>query len=461
MTRRLIALTLALSTLGLLALAPAAGAAKKRKAPAVTKVAPMRVAVGAKLTIRGKRFSARRKRNTVIFRAPSGRTAFAKPRRAGSRKLVLRVPVAVARLLRRRNGRMLPTRFKLRVLTRRKFGRFTRKRLSPVVVPVRGGAGGGSGGPGATLGCPGNDYDQDLLSDAVELDLGTDPCIADTDLDEVDDGYEMRSANDLKRNSSVPPRPFPGQPRGYPNALFPDDGVDYDSDGLLLREEFLLWLRFSSDGVRRIGRPTSLFPLTYSDGYQRSASVAAPSAASAPLANWALEIRADGMLDDDERDGDGDGLGNWDEQHGRMFEPWWPAQHDGDNEPRESAYPEMNFLDVADLPGFDALAIPDMDGDGVLDGADDNDHDGLSNQFELRRPGDWQRDAIDDPSTPGPPDPDNLWAYTNPFNPCKPFNSDRCHEHPPFGHYDSDEVDPIGPNHPGGAQPPTPQDGDS
>ena len=446
MTRRLIALTLALSSLGLLALAPAASAAKKRKAPTVTKVAPMRVAVGAKLTIKGRRFSSRRKRNTVIFRAPGGRTAFAKPRRASRRKLVLRVPVAAARLLRRKNGKMLPTRFKLRVLTRR-FGRYTRKRLSPVVVPAKGGgSGGGSGGgPGSTLGCPGNDYDQDLLGDSVELALGTDPCLADTDLDGVDDGYEMRSANDLKRNSSVPPRPYPGQERGYPNALNPDSGTDYDSDGLLLREEFLLWMRFSSDGVPRVGRPTSLSPLLYSDGYQRSATVAAPSA---PLANWALELRADGVLDDDERDGDGDGLGNWDEQRGRFSEPWWPAQHNGTNERGESVYPGINFLDVADLPNFDALAIADMDSDGIPDGADDNDHDGLSNQFEVRRPDDWYNDAIVTSS--------NTWAYTHPFNPCKPFDSDRCHDHPPAGYYDSDEVPPIGPARPSGPQPATP-----
>ena len=44
----------------------------------------------------------------------------------------------------------------------------------------------------------------------------------------------------------------------------------------------------------------------------------------------------------------------------------------------------------------------------------------------------------------------NAWAYTNPFNPCKPFNSERCHLHPPFGYYDGDEVPPIGPNPPGG-----------
>ena len=59
-------------------------------------------------------------------------------------------------------------------------------------------------------------------------------------------------------------------------------------------------------------------------------------------------------------------------------------------EPKESKYPELDFLDNEDTaPAFNAHIDADMDGDGVLDGADDNDHDGLSNQFEVRRPGDW------------------------------------------------------------------------
>ena len=60
----------------------------------------MRVSVGNLLTVRGRNFKAQRLRNTVIFRGPDGRTAFAKPRRATTTKLVVRVPAAVARLLR-------------------------------------------------------------------------------------------------------------------------------------------------------------------------------------------------------------------------------------------------------------------------------------------------------------------------------------------------------------------------
>jgi hypothetical protein len=50
----------------------------------------MRVSVGNLLTITGTRFKAQKSRNTVIFRGPNGRTAFAKPRRATPRTVTTR-----------------------------------------------------------------------------------------------------------------------------------------------------------------------------------------------------------------------------------------------------------------------------------------------------------------------------------------------------------------------------------
>jgi hypothetical protein len=203
-----------------------------------------------------------------------------------------------------------------------------------------------------------------------------------------------------------------------------------------------MWLRYSADGVARASRPGSLSALVYSDGLQFSVD-SPPPAAPAPgtLAAWTLDIDSDGALADDERDVDADGLGNWDELRGRMTEGWWPAQHDGSNEPKESKYPEIDYLDNEDTaPAFDAHIDPDMDGDEVPDGADDNDHDGLSNQFEVNRPDNWLLVY----------DTTNVWAYVNPFNPCKPFNSERCHAHPPFNYYQGDTVAPIGPIPPAG-----------
>jgi IPT/TIG domain len=433
--RRLITICLlALSAVALVAAVPGLALAKKSgPTPLITKVSPMRISVGKLLTIRGRHFRPTKKGNTIIFRSGKGRSAFAKPTRASRTKLVVRVPAAVARLLTVKNSKQRPTRLKLRVLAG-KFSAYTSRRLSPVVT----GVGAGDGGGGATGACDtGTDYDGDLLSNSLELAIGTDPCLRDTDKDGIEDGYEYQSALDLNHYPVNPPLPYPGK-RPYPNALDPGDATtDYDGDGLKLNEEFAAWLDFSSDGHARSGRPGSLSNLSYSDGLQRSQSVGAPADL---LSNWVQDMDGDGLLSDDERDVDGDGLGNWDEQHGRFTEVWWPAEHDGQNEPLESKYPSINFLDVADLSSGLALTVADMDGDGVLDGNDDQDHDGLSNKFELNRPSNWL--AVYATT--------DQWSYVNPFNPCKPFNSSRCHTHPPFGYYASDGVPPIGPNPPAG-----------
>jgi hypothetical protein len=470
MRTRLTATAVCLAALAALA-APAVAFAAKT--PSIKRATLMRLHVGDRVTIRGRNFSSRRKRNTVIFRAPNGRSAFVKPRRATTRRLVVVVPSALSRILAARaSGTM---RFRLRVLTR-KFSSWTPRRLSPVIVgPGRtstdgGSTPGGDSGGGSTGGTtvtppppPDCDHDgipdstdtasdADLLSDASERSIGIDPCKADTDGDGVEDGFELQSAIDLNHYPGSFPLPYPGK-RPYPNPLDPSDGAtDYDGDGLTNRDEFLAWIRYSADGAHYAAgtRPTTLSNMLYSDGLQRSRSVGAPALGT--LDRWALDLDGDGVLGDDERDADGDGLGNWDEMHGQFFEAWWPAEHDGQIEPKESKYPDIDFLDNEDLPNRDALADPDIDGDGVVDGDDDADHDGLTNQFEVRRPGNWDAPnvAFVDSSLPDFSPGANPWAYTNPFNPCKPFNSDRCHVHPPFGYYDGDERPPIGPDVPGG-----------
>ncbi len=436
-------LALAVAAVSLTPAAPAV-AAKRAKAakPKITRVTPMRVTVGDTLTIRGKGFKANRRKNTVVFQGAGGRTVFAKPRAATKRKLVVKIPASVSRLLIVRSSRQVPTRMRLRVLAGR-FSSFTPRRLSPVVTsPVD------APGGVAKVCRDDSDHDDDLLSNALEATLGTNPCLRDTDGDDVEDGYEVQAAIDINHYPATPPLPYPGK-RPYPNALDPSDANDdYDGDGLELREEYLLWRDYSADGVKRSGRPTASIPLeagqrmVYSDGLQKSLDPA-PTAPADPLLNWVLDQAGDGVLSDGERDADGDGLGNWDEIRGRFTEDWWVAALD---DPVESKYPgAFDFLDNNDLPNGDAHVDPDIDGDGVLDGADDQDHDGLPNQFEIRRPADWVDDAIT-----GFPTAANPWAYVNPFNPCKPFNSERCHEHPPFGYYDGDDMPPIGPDTPPG-----------
>ena len=140
----------------------ARAAATKKKTPAITRVAPMRARVGSRLTIRGRNFSSKRTRNTVVFRAPSGRTAFAKPRRASSKKLVVVVPAAVSRLLVGASGTQKVTRFKLRVLVSKKFSKYTSRRLSPVIVGTSSGGDGGGGRTNAACDRS-SDHDGDLL----------------------------------------------------------------------------------------------------------------------------------------------------------------------------------------------------------------------------------------------------------------------------------------------------------
>ena len=85
---------------------------------------------------------------------------------------------------------------------------------------------------------------------------------------------------------------------------------------------------------------------------------------------WDLD--SDLFVSDDERDEDGDGLINYDEVSGRMQPGYWKGCY-----PSEGEYP----IPYAGTKAYDA----DSDGDGVLDGADDQDFDDIPNIMELSR----------------------------------------------------------------------------
>ena len=259
---------------------------------------------------------------------------------------MVRVPGSVSRLLKVASSRQQPTRLKLRVLAG-KFSKFTPRRLSPVVTGIGDGGPGGPG-PGAAA-CPGNDYDNDLLSNAREVELNLDPCLADTDGDSVEDGYEYQSALDLNHYPRTAPLPYPGK-RPYPNALDPSDGKPGGTRTTTATAWSCARSSSSGSGTRpmalpgRRRRPVAA-PATATLLYSRacrSRSTPAPASSYPRRARWrpwALDINEDGVLRDDERDADADGLGNWDELRGRMTEAWWSEQHDGDTEPKESKYP--------------------------------------------------------------------------------------------------------------------------
>ena len=408
-----------LMTICLLALAAALVAAPvslaaSAPAPTITRVKPMRVSVGNLLTITGSRFKAQRLRNTVIFRGPDGRTAFAKPRRATTRKLVVRVPASVARLLRVSNSRQRPTRLKLRVLAGQ-FSKFTTRRLSPVVTGVGDGeggpCGGAVGGGGGTVVCDSMpDHDQDLLPNTLELAIGTDPCLADTDNDQMTDGWEYWSAKDL----NIKAVPFPGE-RPFPNALDPSDGapapnrfssIDFDGDGLTTLEEYRAW-RYtgSSFDAAKAGGTDHESSLGYSDGTKYSRASETPLGGQPPAwrggafgvpvpiqafpATYNLHDDADWR--DDERDADGDGLSNWLESvNGPSRPSWWAGYWQVEVrsiEPwKKTGYctPEQRPGDFAQRPFANLdLADPDVDGDSLLDGEDDQDNDDWNNITEL------------------------------------------------------------------------------
>jgi hypothetical protein len=431
MTRRVL---LSLCALSLAALVFSATAMGAKKAPVVKSVSPKAVKVGDQLTIRGRNFRPGAGKTKVFFVRVKGKgVGSAAAETATRRRVVVIVPTTLNDPLAGKSAR-----FRVRVLAKR-FGKWTPVKKSPVIAPsaATDGGGAGPGSPEADCDLDGTpnatdtDDDNDLLSDTQEaVQLGTLPCNGDTDGDGVQDGFEYQSALDLNRtvlHGATPPTPYPGK-RPFPNPLFPDAGIDFDGDGLDSADEHGLWLKYGAH----------VFPLNYSAGLKTTVPTPAPAAPELEQldsASWSGQF--DGQLNDGERDADADGLANWDESHGRMTPEWWPATYKGKvagtkkETPYPVSYPGTNMVD------------PDTDGDGVLDGPDDQDHDGLTNMFEVVRPYDWVASYISvGPGSLGnfgTAGHTNAWARVDPFNPCKPVFSATCHEHPPFDYYADDE----------------------
>jgi hypothetical protein len=469
--------------------------AKKSSAPVVTSIRPLKLKIGEKLTIHGKNFIKGKHKDTIVFMGAGKRVVWVKADKASTRTITVKLPTKLAVLLADKTGKQQPTRLLVRVIAKKSARAFTKRRGSPVVSPsatIQSGAPQAEACPGVSL--PNGDSDGDMLSNGLELALGTNPCKADSDGDGVNDGYEYQSALDLNRtaNSSAIPWPYPGK-RPYPNPLDPNDGdVDYDGDVLTMREEYtasFAWL-LGIDPAHRLHTFVPYAPaapnpnnnvmvVSYSDGDQTTNTMdgagnlinptgnplGAPAGPAAPCdpaqsaatqsgfdvngngtlgdagdvlsyhgdsgfvnnavtpLGWMNEYNqngnADCFLSDDEKDVDGDGLSNYTEAHGPLVgQSWWTTYV-----PTAGSFPiaynGTNWLD------------PDTDGDGILDGADDQDHDGYTNIEESR--------PLGDPKAPATAQAESVWHFPveddNPnvdaFNPCLPNEmSPACPRHP-------------------------------
>lgn len=461
-------------------LVPATAGAATKKSPVITKVSPKSVAVGGTMTISGRNFRQGKAKNRVLFKGAGGKTLFVATGLSTAKKLTLAVPKSLEKYMTVRDGKPVATRFRLRVLSAKLSKAYTSMGRSPVIAPETAGD-----GSGVTLD-PNADTDGDGLTNGFEAGvLTTDPRKADTDGDGVTDGFEYGSAVDLNNDDYRNPTsalPYPGK-RPYPNPLDATDAnTDFDGDGLNLNEEYALWRYTIANGAS-----PSLSSLTYSDGLKYSiygrdgqgrrvpalpaanydkhaaflASVAAAGYSTVtlpddPTHSWGLldfdrsgattvaedqyyDMSGNGWLSDDERDEDGDGLTNYAETHGYAQPGFWAAMYKRET-PFHIAYAGTNVVD------------PDSDGDGLVDGADDQDHDDYPNVVELSRIQiTWSHahgfDAPDTAVGAGISTPS--YGRVNPFNPCLPYTDSRtCPTYIPFGGawapFDGPPWDPTG-----------------
>jgi hypothetical protein len=167
------------------------------------------------------------------------------------------------------------------------------------------------------------------------------------------------------------------------------------------------------------------------------------------------DLKGDAAWRDQERDADGDGLNNrMESAKGPSTNAWWNSFWANDKRFSPAIEPwGKKFYCGTQSPGYFAerpfaeldLADSDVDGDGLLDGEDDQDNDDVNNITEVYEE---EKDLDGNGGAPGSPNP--AWcgygvgvvpsinfggvdSAVNPFNPCAPDpNSRTCQDYVPF-----------------------------
>jgi hypothetical protein len=370
--------------------------ASKSKLPSITKVKPVdNVSIGMKLAVTGKNFVKGKKKLVVIFKRDGSKRSFtARGDATSTTKAVVVVPDVGGDLVRTTQtvGGPLDNMFRLRPIT--KYGAakgWTNTTISPKVVAQSGAtlpkdtsAAGDCDSDGIRNGIDPDD-DNDLLVDTIELTIGTNVCLMDTDNDDASDFYEYTVAYQY---NGGPTLPYPGL-RPYPNPLFAGDaGKDFDGDGLTVHGEYRAW------------QYTGLMSHFYSDADQDSDNDGKLDGAEdedmdlLPNLTELIDFQGERDLNWLKPDTDGDGLcDGLDDQ-----------DHDGPPTPIANAdctspVPNNGPTPSGGLPPtLTADSFPGGDPNGKIDG-DDNLY---SNFYE------WYNSSA------------QIGEETDPYNPCMP-----------------------------------------
>ncbi len=254
--------------------------------PSVTRVDPMLGVPGDKLTVSGRNFVKGKNKMRVMLQRDGSKRRFTVLATAKSSKSLTFVvpnitPDLPTTMVPGTTGVTLvplPTPYKIRLISKFGIGPQTKLGKSPTLGPAASGtadtSGAGDCDSDTVLNADDTDDDNDLLADTIELTIGTDTCLIDSDSDGPSDYYEYRVGYEF---NGGPVLVYPAR-SPYPDPKTSDALKDYDGDGLQLFEEYDLW------------RMTGRMDRFYSDANQDS--------------------DADG-IEDDEEDEDGDLMMNY------------------------------------------------------------------------------------------------------------------------------------------------------